>query len=205
MENSIANNSFPSIDPIRAALDESIVAVSPDIFERLDTDPAAYLELITIAAQAESAGSAVLRDAVQSARSAGHSWQAIGTRLGMTRQAAQQRFGGFSELGAGAIRRISPLTSFNELGVLNAAGRYGWRSVGFGTLYHDMECTNEQWEHKRRVPGGRNSEDTAGWEKIGSMWFPWAYYRRSLGVAAEKQPADFDPRFGSVVPQPLAD
>lgn len=200
MANLEMENEFPVNDPIRSALDEAIVALSPAIFERLDTDAAAYLELVTIAAQAQTAGSGVLRDAVQSARSAGHSWQAIGACLGMTRQAAQQRFGAFSEVGVGAVRRVSPLTSFNEMRVLNAAGRYGWRSVGFGTLYHDMECTDEQWEHMRRIPGGRGQEETAGWEKIGSMWFPWAYYRRSLGVGAEKQPADFDAHFGPVVP-----
>ena len=37
---------------------------------------------------------AMLRRRVDLARRAGHSWAAIGVALGVTRQAAQQRFGG---------------------------------------------------------------------------------------------------------------
>ena len=40
----------------------------------------------------------MLRRQVDTARRAGHSWAAIGLALGVTRQAAQQRFGGDRDL-----------------------------------------------------------------------------------------------------------
>ncbi len=60
---------------------------------RIANDPAAYLDLVAVAAKAESQTVDLLRSAVTAARSAGQSWEAIGARLGISRQAAQQRFG----------------------------------------------------------------------------------------------------------------
>ncbi len=54
-------------------------------------DPSALLEVIA-ARDACSQAQLALRHAVSSARRSGHAWSAVGTVLGTTRQAAQQRF-----------------------------------------------------------------------------------------------------------------
>lgn len=53
----------------------------------------AYLDLVRRARDADALGEQVLRLCVQQARDAGHTWQEIGDLLGVTRQAAFQRFG----------------------------------------------------------------------------------------------------------------
>jgi hypothetical protein len=55
--------------------------------------PPAYLDLVRHAQGVEILGGQVLRLSVQQARDAGHTWQEIGDLLGVTRQAAFQRFG----------------------------------------------------------------------------------------------------------------
>jgi hypothetical protein len=55
--------------------------------------PAGPLEWITTALASLHAAEADLAAAATRARQHGHSWAAIGARLGITRQAAQQRFG----------------------------------------------------------------------------------------------------------------
>ena len=54
-------------------------------------DPAALLEVIA-ARDACAHAELALRHTVRSARHAGHAWSAVGTVVGTTRQAAQQRF-----------------------------------------------------------------------------------------------------------------
>jgi hypothetical protein len=53
----------------------------------------AYLDLVRRAREAEVLAGQVLRLSVQQCRDAGHTWQEIGDLLGVTRQAAFQRFG----------------------------------------------------------------------------------------------------------------
>jgi hypothetical protein len=55
--------------------------------------PPAYLDLVRQARDVDVAAEQVLRLCVQQSRDAGHTWQEIGDLLGVTRQAAFQRFG----------------------------------------------------------------------------------------------------------------
>jgi hypothetical protein len=64
-----------------------------NLAERLGRDPSAHLDLIRLAARAEELTGDLLKGAVLGARSAGNTWEVIGQVLGMSRQAAQQRFG----------------------------------------------------------------------------------------------------------------
>lgn len=58
-----------------------------------DEDGQDHLAIVRRTAAAEIEVDALLRQAVGTARGAGHSWAALGAELGMSRQAAQQRFG----------------------------------------------------------------------------------------------------------------
>jgi len=55
--------------------------------------PPSYLDLVRHARDAEVLAGQALRLCVQECRDAGHTWQEIGDLLGVTRQAAFQRFG----------------------------------------------------------------------------------------------------------------
>ncbi|MGW9630220.1 hypothetical protein ACWGST_05915 [Agromyces sp. NPDC055520] len=149
-----------------------------------------HLALIRASAEAEREVRAILRQAVESARSGGVSWSAIGAELGMSRQAAQQRFGDTSRADATAddgsgYRWLGPVTAFDELAELELAGRAGWHTVEAGMLRHRMVRTETQWEHKRiigRGPSRRDEDD--GWI-LACRSLPWAYLIRDLGVPPE--------------------
>ncbi|SEL52188.1 DUF3887 domain-containing protein [Streptacidiphilus jiangxiensis] len=56
-------------------------------------EPPAYLDLVRRAQDIDSLAEQVLKLCVQQSRDAGHTWQELGDLLGVTRQAAFQRFG----------------------------------------------------------------------------------------------------------------
>jgi hypothetical protein len=86
----------------------------------------------------------------------------------MSRQAAQQRYGGEDSSlprTGGKTLRLAPLTSVTEMRILERAGRYGWHSIGFGTLLRIVEKSDLQWEHRRvRVGEDRHELEAAGWD-----------------------------------------
>lgn len=185
---------------VAEAVSGALAEVLPDLEQRMAADPEALLDLVSVAAKAERHTAELLRSAVNAARAGGHSWEAIGARLGISRQAAQQRFGreqGDTGEGiyAGAgpdlestneIRVISGLTAFNEMRVVERVGRYGWHSIGYGMLHHVVRKSDSQWEHVR-LPA--SSETVAqlmaeGWQRIGTRWFPWVYLKRRSDVPA---------------------
>lgn len=179
-------------------LSDAIAKADPEIDPGLDHDPAAYLALVRLTSQARESVDELLISAIAAARSAGHSWDTVGAALGMSRQAAQQRFG--KRIGDapdpdpdGRTRRLTPLTAFNEMRILNRAGSYGWHSVGFGTLFHTVRKSDEQWEHTRASAlASREKLEADGWQKVGTLWFPWAYFKRPLGIPALPEPVSGD-------------
>jgi len=165
----------------------AIARLDPELERRLGSDPQAHLDLVVLTSRAQSAVGDLLRSAVSSARAAGWSWEAIGGSLDMSRQAAQQRFGRAADEDSGDdSRRLIGLTAFNEIETLNNWGQHGWHSIGFGPMFHDVVHTPVQWEHRRAVVGGRGTKslENQGWERIGSVWFPWVYFRRPLDAPA---------------------
>ena len=175
-------------DHLAAALD----AAEPGLASRLDQEPQAHLDLVRLALDAHAETEVLLRAAVSSARSAGCTWEQIGAVLGMTKQAAQQRYGRRDEPAAagasaepGTRRRelLMPMTAFNEMRVLERAGRYGWHAVEYGPLYFVVEQSDEQWEHHRAYVGSGPLRPGGGWQRVGTAWFPWVYYKRPLGTA----------------------
>ena len=107
------------------------------------------------------------------ARHAGHSWDAIGGVLGVSRQAAQQRFRSLVEAAEGR-RVIKGVTAFNEVEVLAREGSAGNHLVGFGAGHLIVEASDHPWEHRRVV--GRHAPE-GDWEFVG-RWFPFRYYKR---------------------------
>ena len=152
-----------------------------------DADP---LTVVSRVVEAEDVVRDLLRQSVGAARAAGCSWAAIGTELGMSRQAAQQRFGiGAGDRGSSGDqeRWLGPVTAFDELPELELAGRLGWHTVEAGMLCHRMVRTDTQWEHKRVIwPGSLARNERDGWQ-IGCRAFPWVYLIRDTGLAAEPE------------------
>ena len=151
-----------------------------------------HLALIGAAARAEGEARAILQRSVAAARGGGASWALIGAELGMSRQAAQQRFGALSDVSAdlsdaspAGERWLGPVTAFDEMAELDAAGRMGWRTVEAGMLSHRMRRTDTQWEHRRIFwRSSLAAEEREGWE-VGCRAFPWIYLVRDRGIPPE--------------------
>lgn len=209
-ETGAATGSANSVEPltdaeaasIRQEVSEAVIGTPEGLREDLQNDPNAYLRLIAASRTAAEQTSSLLRSSIDSARAAGHSWVTVGRVLGVSRQAAQQRFGspgatpasstvyGRSEFDGEVERRvISPLTAFDEMAVLAQEGRRGWHSVDYGTLFHLVERSPWQWEHRRVVwspISPLRRLESEGWQLVGNLTFPWAYYARQLDLPAEQ-------------------
>jgi hypothetical protein len=81
----------PSLASLSALLAEGASALAESAGGPLGAP--AYLDLARRAQEADALAGTVLKLAVQQCRDAGHTWQEIGDLLGVTRQAAFQRFG----------------------------------------------------------------------------------------------------------------
>jgi len=183
---------------IREAVAEAVIGIPEGLRGGLETDPQEYLRLVVASRTAAEETSRLLRNSIAGARAAGQSWDTLGKILGVSRQAAQQRFGPApvpqepaSDGFRGFERRVlTPLTSFDEMAVLADEGRRGWHSVGYGSFFHLVEASDRQWEHRRLVWSPRNMErirefEDAGWGVVGTSTFPWAYFARERDLPAE--------------------
>ena len=172
---------------LREAVTDSVLSHPVDLRERLEHDPEAALVLVVAARTAAEETSRLLREAVDSARRAGHSWDVVGRLLGVSRQAAQQRFGSgplqqpSPGLPTVPERRIlTPLTAFTEMAVLEREGLAGWHVVDYGTLFHVVEASDVPWEHRRVPwsPAAARRMAADGWTQVRGATFPWGYYKR---------------------------
>lgn len=177
----------PDGTTLRDHLARALEAYDPDLAGRLTQDAQAHLELVALSRAARAETDVLLAAAVTSARGAGCTWEQVGAVLGMTRQAAQQRYGRAAAPAdpaaspAAGRRTLRPLSAFTEMAVLSRAGRYGWHSVGYGALFHTVERDTQQWEHTRTL--GRAPEG-AGWQPVGSGWGWWSYWARPTAEPA---------------------
>ena len=179
---------------VRERVTEAVLGTPVGLRDALEHDAEAYLRLVASSRTAAEETSRLLRESVAGARSAGHSWETLGRLLGVSRQAAQQRFGppgpdlpAPGDDGAPARRVLTPLTAFDEMHVLEVEGRKGWHVVGYGAFFHLVEASDQPWEH-RRVPwvvGGRASRlEADGWQQVPGPSFPWSYWKRPRPGAA---------------------
>lgn len=145
------------------------------------SDAESLLRLVDACGLALEECTVLQRNAVHQARRAEVSWAAIGEHLGITRQAAQQRFAPEGEATpAGSVRRIEGATAFNEMQLLAAEGKAGFHLVGFGALFLLVKPSRHVWEHRRETAltiGNRARLEAAGWTYVGG-WFPFQYFKR---------------------------
>ena len=169
-----------------------LAAAGADRHETLGPDE--HLALIAASARAEDEARGILQRSVAAARANGVSWALIGAQLGMSRQAAQQRFGSVTTAVGESERWLGPVTAFDEMAELEIAGRAGWHTVEAGMLSHRVVRTDTQWEHRRILwRGSLAAEEADGWQ-LGCRAFPWIYLIRDLGKPAEPIPGHLTPR-----------
>ncbi|WP_432510105.1 hypothetical protein [Kineococcus sp. SYSU DK001] len=180
---------------LREAVAEAVLSTPTGLRDTLGDDPDAALRLVAATRVAAEETSRLLREAVAGARSAGHRWDTLGTLLGVSKQAAQQRFGtptrpdpAPGDAGTREREVLSPITSLEEMAVLAERGRRGWHVVDYGTLFHVVEASDTQWEHHRQpwTPGARRRLEAEGWTLVKTMTFPWGYYKRPLDLPAQR-------------------
>ncbi|MFF2787864.1 hypothetical protein ACFVT6_14005 [Streptomyces sp. NPDC058049] len=187
------------MDRIREGIAAAVLGAPEGLAESLEHDAHGYLRLVDASRVGAEEASRLLREAVQGARAAGHSWDTVGRVLGVSRQAAQQRFSGKAAGAAPSApstgapdapkrRTLSGLTAFNEMAALEEAGRDGWHMVGYGPFFHEVEASGHPWEHCRvtlpSVARHRRLE-SEGWIPVGAGWFPWRYYKRPVDPGTE--------------------
>ncbi|MCX4804325.1 hypothetical protein ACFWWM_17255 [Streptomyces sp. NPDC058682] len=188
------------MDRIREGIAVAVLGAPEGLADSLEHDAHGYLRLVDASRVGAEEASRLLREAVHGARAAGHSWDTVGRVLGVSRQAAQQRFAGKAATasappagGPNAPKRrtLSGLTAFNEMAALEEAGRDGWHMVGYGPFFHEVEASGHPWEHCRVTlpsPARHRRLESEGWIPVGAGWFPWRYYKRPV-ESGTKAPA----------------
>lgn len=125
---------------------------------------------------------------IDAARRAGMSWSEVGDTLGITKQAAQQRFRSVAEAdegeraGAGADLEVRyGATAFTEMRMLEEEGRRGNELVGTGGLRLTFRRTDRAWEYQRTIglTAPVESMERQGWAHV-SSWFPFHYFKRPV-------------------------
>jgi hypothetical protein len=162
---------------------EKAILTHAGLMKDTETNPASLLRLVDVTSEAVELCGKLQRAAVHQARRNDIPWSEIGAVMGITRQAAQQRFApeDNSQPLAKSARRIPGATGFNEMQILESEGKAGYHLVDFGPLYLTVMASNEVWEHRRLLSlnmiSKRAQMEAAGWIYVGS-WFPFHYFKR---------------------------
>lgn len=153
---------------------------------------AEYGVVITAAHIVADEAGVSLRRWIDAGRRGGLSWGELGALLGISKQAAQQRFGrpgdaDVANANEGEIEVRLGATAFNEMGMLREEGERGRELVGTGALSLTFRQTDRRWEYRRVV--GMSQALTAermgrdGWTYV-SSWIPFHYFKRAAQEAA---------------------
>jgi hypothetical protein len=148
-------------------------------------DKTAYGELIVAAHLAAEESRHALHRWVDAGRRASLSWTEIGGLIGISKQAAQQRFGGSeaqAETGGDHIVRTGA-TAFNEMAMMAEEGREGRELVRTGALSLTFRQTGSRWEYRRVTAlfpdSARAKLERRGWAYV-SSWYPFHYFKRRI-------------------------
>lgn len=122
---------------------------------------------------------------VNAGRRAGMSWAEIGGLIGISKQAAQQRFGDPGtvrpDVEPGTISVRVGATAFNEMAMLRAEGDKGRELIGTGPLALTFRQSGRRWEHVRTTGITPSSAvlTSGGWHYV-SSWFIFHYFKRPI-------------------------
>lgn len=122
---------------------------------------------------------------VNAGRRAGMSWAEIGGLIGISKQAAQQRFGDSEpprpDVAPGMISMRVGATAFNEMAMLRAEGAKGRELIHTGALALTFQQSDRRWEHVRTTGIGPNiaAMTASGWRYV-SSWFIFHYFKRPI-------------------------
>ena len=145
-----------------------------------------YGKLVVAAHVAAEESRHALHRWVDAARRASLSWTEIGGLIGISKQAAQQRFGGGAqeehERAAGLVVRTGA-TAFNEMAILAQEGREGRELIRTGLLSLLFRQTDSPWEYRRVTAlfpdQARARLQRSGWAYV-SSWYPFHYFKRPI-------------------------
>jgi len=151
------------------------------------SDPQAYRDMVVAAHVASEESRLAMHRWVDAARRASLSWAEIGSLIGTSKQAAQQRFGGAAQAvrpaGDDIIVRHGA-TEFNEMEMLDDEGRAGRELVDTGFFRLFLRQTDQAWEYQRVAAlfpdRMRRKLEAAGWTWV-STWYPFHYFKRATG------------------------
>ena len=148
-----------------------------------------FAEAITVAHLVADEGRISLHRWINAARRAGLSWTDIGNALGISKQAAQQRFKSTQigdDLASEDDDEVVRLgaNAFNELSILREEGRKGNELIRTGALTLIFRPTAHPWEYQRRVGAASMTAEMkrAGWIYV-SSWTPSHYFKRPMPAA----------------------
>ncbi|MCX9146977.1 hypothetical protein [Erythrobacter sp. WG] len=146
-----------------------------------------YREAISAAHCIADEGRLILHRWVDAARRTGMSWAEIGAVLGISKQAAQQRFrpaADLEEFGVdeGEIVVRSGATAFNEMTILREEGRKGNELIGVGPLVLRFRRTPQIWEYRRDIGLASFVDlERQGWT-LAASWLPFRYWKRPVAA-----------------------
>jgi hypothetical protein len=151
------------------------------------TEPQAYRDMVSAAHVATEESRLALHRWVEASRRAGLSWADIGALIGISKQAAQQRFGAAEPAippASGDLVVRHGATAFNEMEMLEEEGRAGRELVATGPLRLYLRETDRRWEYDRVTAlfpdAVRRKMARDGWAWV-STWYPFHYFKRDLG------------------------
>ncbi|MGH6616704.1 hypothetical protein [Sphingomonas sp.] len=143
-----------------------------------------FVDAIVAADLVANEAKVILHRWIGAARRTGLSWIDIGNALGISKQAAQQRFKsvdtneGMPCQGEEEIvrRRVSAI---NEMSILREEGEKGHELIRTEQLALVFRPTDRIWEYRRRIALGSviTQMTKNGWTYV-STWFPLLYFKR---------------------------
>ncbi len=123
---------------------------------------------------------------IDAGRRAGMSWVDIGALLGISKQAAQQRFGGIrdgEEAPADAVVVKLGATPFSEPRLLDQQGDAGRELIEIGTFRLVFRQTEQRWAYLRSVGPIAAARLSAEDWRVAGRWFVFHYYKRPVLTA----------------------